>query len=106
MRKNKGAPILFWTAVIVIILDIVTKVWVRTALPVNRSFDVFHFLSITHIQNAGVAFGMLQFEALRWVYVVIALVVAVVIANSCRHHKLKSHFFLWGLIMGLSLIHI
>ncbi|MEM4239988.1 MAG: signal peptidase II [Candidatus Woesearchaeota archaeon] len=100
IKTPKGRIILFWTAVIVIILDIATKVWVRSAIPANGSFDILPFLSITHVQNPGVAFGLLQFASLRWVYVAVALAVAIIIANSCRHNKLKSHFLLWGLIMG------
>jgi signal peptidase II len=100
VKKTSGGNVLFWTAAIVIILDIASKVWVRSAIPVNTGFDVFKFLSLTHVQNSGVAFGMLQFEALRWIYVGVALVVAIIIANSCRHKKLKTHFLLWGLIMG------
>jgi signal peptidase II len=100
VKKTSGSSVLFWTAVIVIILDIASKVWVRSAIQVNQSIPVMKFLSITHIQNTGVAFGMLQFAALRWVYVAIALIIAIIIANSCRHKKLKTHFLLWGLIMG------
>jgi signal peptidase II len=100
MKKTSGSSVLFWTAVIVLILDIASKVWVRSAIQVNESIPILKFLSITHVQNSGIAFGLFQFEALRWIYVAVALIVAIIIANSCRHHKLKSHFLLWGLIMA------
>jgi len=100
MKKTSGSSVLFWTAVIVLILDIASKVWIRGAIPVNGGFPVLPFLSFTHVQNSGIAFGLFQFEALRWIYVAVALVVAIIIANSCRHKKLKSHFLLWGLIMA------
>ncbi|MEM4247558.1 MAG: signal peptidase II [Candidatus Woesearchaeota archaeon] len=92
--------ILYWTALIVLILDVFTKLWVRNVLPVGASESLLPFLSITHVQNYGVAFGMLNFEAFRWVFVLLAIGVAIVIAVSCQHNKLKEHFVLWGLIMG------
>jgi signal peptidase II len=100
VKKTSGSGVLFWTAIIVILADIASKVWVRSAIPVNGGFDLLPFLSITNVQNSGIAFGMLQFPAMRWIYVGIALAVAIIIANSCRHNKLKSHFLLWGLIAG------
>ncbi|MEM2916372.1 MAG: signal peptidase II [Candidatus Woesearchaeota archaeon] len=92
--------ILYWTALIVLILDVVTKLWVRNVLPVGASKQLLPFLSFTHVQNYGVAFGMLNIEALRWVFVLLAIGVAIMIAVSCHHNKLREHFVVWGLIMG------
>ncbi len=98
--KTSGKSVLFWTALIVIILDIASKVWIRSAVPSGSQIQLLPFLSITNVQNSGVAFGMLQFPAMRWIYVGVAIAVAIIIFNSCKHNKLKSHFLLWGLIMG------
>lgn len=92
--------ILYWTALIVLVLDIATKLWVRNVLRVGESKDLLTFLSITRVQNYGVAFGMLNVEALRWVFVLLAIGVAIAIAVSCQHNKLREHFVIWGLIMG------
>ncbi len=100
VKKSKGAKILFWTASIVVLLDILTKSVVRAMIPEGNYVEVLPFLRISHIQNAGITFGMMQIGALRWVFVAVALAVAVAIAWSCRHKKIVSHFLAWGLIMG------
>jgi signal peptidase II len=100
VKMKESKALLFWTALIVLILDIASKLWVRWAIPVGSGYDISTFLSIANIQNYGVAFGMLQFPALRWIFVLIAAGVAVAIGISCAHNKLKEHFVIWGLIMG------
>jgi signal peptidase II len=98
--KKQGARILFTCALVVLVLDIVTKIAVREALPVGASVPVLPFVSITHVQNTGIAFGLLQVPVLRWALVAIALGVAAAIAWSCKERKLREHFVAWGLIMG------
>ena len=88
---------LFLAALLVLVLDQVTKVLIRSWLELGRSLQLLPFLSITHTQNIGIAFGFLQFEALRWVLVLVALVVVVLIAISRPE---KQHQVVWGLIMG------
>ncbi len=100
VKKAKGARILFWTAIVVVLLDIITKSVVRAMIPEGRFVEVLPFLRISHIQNAGITFGMMQVDALRWVFVGAALAVAAAIALSCRHKKIVSHFLAWGMIMG------
>ncbi len=100
MKKARGARLLFSTAFVVLILDVLSKSVVRSLLPTGDSMSVVPFLSITHVQNVGIAFGLLQFNIMRWLLVAIALAVVVAIAWSCKHHKLKEHFLAWGLIMG------
>lgn len=94
------AQLLYATALIVLVLDFLTKELVREGLRFGQSISILPFVSITHVQNVGVAFGLLQFGVLRWVLVAVALGVAVAIAWSCKERKLKEHFVAWGLIMG------
>jgi signal peptidase II len=48
-------------AVLVVVLDQVTKVMVRRALPLHDSIDVVPgWLSLTRVHNTGAAFGMLN----------------------------------------------
>ncbi len=100
MKKRRASGILFCTAGIVVLVDIVTKSVVRAMIPEGGYVEALPFLRISHIQNAGITFGMLQVESLRWLFVAVALAAAVVIALSCRHKKITSHFLAWGLIMG------
>lgn len=97
---RSGAGILFWTAAIVLVFDIVTKSIIRATITLNDSFAALPFLHIVHFQNTGISFGLLQFGFLRWLYVAIALGVTLAIAVSCKRHKLTEHLIAWGLIMG------
>jgi signal peptidase II len=96
----KAARLLYSTALIVLVLDVVSKVLIRTSLDIRESVSVFPFVSITHVQNVGIAFGLLQLPMIRWLLVAIALAVAALVAWSCKERKLKEHFLAWGLIMG------
>lgn len=100
MAMKHGARWLYATAIIVLVLDVVTKVLVREFLQFGTSFSLLPFLSFTHVQNVGVAFGMLQFGVLRWLLVAVALAVAGAIMWSCKYGKLTKHYVAWGLIMG------
>jgi len=57
--KAKQLRYLLPTAV-VIILDQLTKYWVRSAMPVGKSIPIIgnEFFRFSHVQNVGVAFGM------------------------------------------------
>lgn len=96
----KGKNILSSAALAVLVLDIATKFVVRSALNAGESVALLPFFSLTHVQNTGIAFGLLQFDVLRWVLVLVALGVAVAIAVSCMHGKLREHYLAWGLIAG------
>ncbi len=96
----KGARLLYVTALVVLLADIASKFAVRAALNVGESIALVPFLSLTHVQNTGIAFGMLQFDILRWALVLVALGVAAAIAVSCMHGKVREHYLAWGLIAG------
>ncbi len=98
--KPQGSRVLFSCAFAVVLLDVVTKVLIRSSLQAGESVALLPFVSIVHLQNAGIAFGLLQFEVLRWVLVLAALGVSAAIFWSCKHGKLREHFVAWGLILG------
>lgn len=100
MKAARGKQLLFICAIVVLILDIVTKALVRAGLDMGESIALLPFLSITHVQNTGIAFGLFQLDILRWLLVAIALGVAAAIFWSCAHGKLNEHFIAWGLIAG------
>ena len=100
MKAARGKQLLFLVAIIVLIVDIVTKALVRAGLDVGESITLLPFLSITHVQNTGIAFGLFQLDFLRWLLVAIALAVAAAIIWSCAHGKLTEHYVAWGFIAG------
>jgi len=57
-----GSPgFLFWAiASALFLLDLGTKYWVRSAMPLGSEIPVLPFFSLVHIQNTGVAFGLFQ----------------------------------------------
>jgi signal peptidase II len=57
----KNSPLhVFWPTVIVLGLDQLTKVWVRTTMPLGESIPVLgrEFFLLTHVENTGVAFSI------------------------------------------------
>jgi signal peptidase II len=53
----KAKSIIFWIALISVILDLVSKALVRHYSP---DFNILPFLSINYIQNTGIAFGLFK----------------------------------------------
>ena len=97
---KSGAKWLLTTFIVVVLLDVLTKEIIRELLPVGSSFAVTPWLSISHVQNIGIAFGLLQIPVLRWILVGIAIAIVLMICWSCKEKKLREHFVAWGLIAG------
>lgn len=65
----------FWSvAIVVFILDRLTKLWVRSAIPLNSSVD-FSFFSFTHVLNTGTLWGLAK--GASWFFIVLATAVSV-----------------------------
>jgi signal peptidase II len=72
--RPKPLAVLLSTAAVVVVLDQLSKVAVRTALPLHGRFWLLPpVLSLTHVQNMGAAFSLLQGQ--RWFFIGTALVV-------------------------------
>ena len=65
----------------IIILDQITKAWVRATIPLGGTWTYLPWLQpyarIIHITNTGVAFGLLQ--NLGWVFAILAVIISGVI---------------------------
>jgi signal peptidase II len=90
---------LYFVALAVLVLDVITKLLVSRLLPVGASFRLLPLVSISHSENTGIAFGLLQSGMLRWPFVIIAFLVSFGIFLSARKKKLRQ-LFAWGLILG------
>lgn len=93
-----------WLPIVIVILDQITKAMVRSAVPLYTTITVVPgMLNITHVQNTGAAFGILNlsdfpFKAgLIAAIAVVALVAVGFYAASLPHHQLVAR-------IGLSLI--
>ena len=93
-----------WLPTVVVVLDQLTKALVRSAVPVRESVTVISgFLNITHVQNSGAAFGILngtEFPLKTMLLGIIAMAALVAIglyAAQLAHHQIAAR-------IGLSLI--
>src|SRR6476659_7531675 len=60
MTRGRGWALALATVGVVIVLDQVTKAWVRAAVDPHEKINIFFGLDITRVQNTGVAFGALS----------------------------------------------
>lgn len=82
MKKGfRNYLVLFAIAGVIIILDQITKGWVRANIPLGGTWKYLPWLApyarIIYITNTGVAFGLLQ--NLGWVFAVLAIIISGVI---------------------------
>ncbi|HIC89013.1 MAG TPA: signal peptidase II [Anaerolineae bacterium] len=75
------------TATIMLLLDQITKAWVRNRLPLHESWTplptLARYFSFTHTTNTGAAFGLFPDQGI--LFVVIAIVVSVAIVVYMRY---------------------
>jgi signal peptidase II len=93
----------FGVAVLVLVVDQLSKYWVRTHLIPGVPYDPLPFLrpifSFTYVTNVGAAFGL--FPQLKWLYPLINLAIISFILVSYKH--LPTRFGLVRLSLGLEL---
>lgn len=91
--------ILFYSVVmLVIIIDQLSKYWIRAQLAVGETMVVWEgVLNFTHIQNDGAAFGL--FEGYGRLFVPVALLIAVVSIYMLRKGYIKGRVLQIGLAL-------
>lgn len=80
LKKPSGVGALWWLvlAVVVIVLDQITKLWVANSLGLYQTRELLPVLNLTHLTNPGAAFSLLA-EAggwQRWLFSLVAVVVS------------------------------
>lgn len=86
---------------VTVILDQLSKAWIRSALPVNDEIAVVPgWVHLSHILNHGAAWGMLSGQ--RWLLVLIAFLVGGAVIWLARQEQADSPWmrFALGLILG------
>ncbi|HTU68669.1 MAG TPA: signal peptidase II [Steroidobacteraceae bacterium] len=93
----------WWIAVLAIVADQLTKLWIVDSIPNGGSVYVMSVLNIIHTYNPGAAWSMFANAggAQRWVFSALAVVVSVVLIWWLRRLALASQKIL---IAGLTLI--
>ena len=93
------------TAAVVVVLDQLTKLWVKNGIPLYSSWPETGFLRITHGQNTGAAFGM--FQDSRLILTIISSTGVIVVLYIALWFSRRFTFLTWktsmlalGLILG------
>jgi signal peptidase II len=83
MKKTWPGWVLLGTAVVVLLLDQLSKRWIEANLSIGESIVPFPalsgFFTITHFTNTGAAFGLFRDQGLLFVVIAVVVVVAIVV---------------------------
>ena len=95
-----------WLPLLIIVIDQITKALVRARLPLHTSITLVPgMLDVTHVRNAGAAFGILNTADFPFKTVLIAVIATAALvgvglyAASLAHHQLVARIGL-ALIIG------
>jgi len=100
--SGKGGNFMFWTVLIAVllILDYITKTYVRNNLPLGLKNEVIpDFFYITHVENTGAAFGILKNG--RYFFIVLTVIICgilvyIMIKNKQKILRISISFILAG----------
>jgi signal peptidase II len=82
----------------VMALDQFTKYVVSTRMQLGDEIDVIrNFFAISYTQNPGIAFGMLNSGALRWLFVAISVIAVLVVLAYMMRTSAANRLLLWSL---------
>ena len=86
--------------VFVMALDQFTKYVVSTRMQIGDEIDVIRdFFAISYTQNPGIAFGMLNSGAFRWLFVAISVVAVLVVLVYMMRTSAANRLLLWSLAL-------
>jgi signal peptidase II len=84
----------------VMALDQFTKYVVSTRMQIGDEIDVIrNFFAISYTQNPGIAFGMLNSGAFRWLFVAISVVAVLVVLVYMMRASAANRLLLWSLAL-------
>lgn len=72
----------WWLALLVLVLDQLTKQWVHQSMALYDSIQLLPFFNLTYVRNPGAAFSFLSDAGgwQRWFFTVVAVVITVVLS--------------------------
>ncbi len=94
-------PLFFFAAILSLLADQLSKIWIRARLPEGESIDFLTgVMHLEHVQNRGAAWGVLSGQ--KWLLILFTLVVIGVILHSAREVAQRSALAAlgFGLILG------
>jgi len=99
--------VVFSTALIIILIDQLSKFFVRTNFQLNQSIPVIdNIFHLTYIQNTGAGFGILKSQALILIFISVAVIGIILynfdkIKNNETSLQILAGFVLGGTIGNL-----
>jgi len=95
--------VFFLTALLIVVADQLSKIWIRTNLAVGQSLPEVGFPRLTHISNTGAAFGL--FQGQTFPLIIVALVgVAVLLFYAFLFYRRFPWLDNWSAWTGLGLV--
>lgn len=92
--------VVFSTALIIILLDQITKFLVKNAFQLNQTFPIINnIFHLTYINNTGAGFGILKAQALILIFISVA-VIGIILYNF---DKIKNNETLLQILAGFVL---
>ena len=97
--------VFFLTALLIVVADQLSKLWIRTNLAVGQSLPEVGFPRLTYVENTGAAFGLFQGQSFALAIVaIVSIVVLLVYAFFLyRRFPFLDNRLAWiglGLILG------
>jgi signal peptidase II len=98
---KKSQRLFIWVALIVLLIDQLSKYWIEITMPLNTSsvpFEALYpYFQLTHVANTGAAFGILK--GASFIFTILAVIVSFAIAFY--NFKLKGDSVLLRVALGL-----
>ena len=99
MSRTRGGALALATVGAVVLLDQMTKAWVRASVAPHESINVFFGIDITRVKNTGVAFGALSGSG-TLVFVAVLVAMAGLLAYFVIHMTDPGLWLPVGMVFG------
>lgn len=99
MSGERGWSLALATVGAVVVLDQLTKAWVRASVAPHEKINVFFLLDITRVKNTGVAFGALSGTG-ALVFVAVLIAMAALLAYFATHITTPGLWLPVGMVFG------
>jgi signal peptidase II len=99
MSRERGWSLALATVGAVVVLDQLTKAWVRATLAPHEQINVFFGLDITRVMNTGVAFGALSGSG-AIVFAAVLVAMAGLLVYFAMHIRERGLWLPVGMVFG------
>ena len=93
-------PLLFVIAFLVYGADVLTKVIIRSRMPVGTEIKLLPFFSLTHVENTGIAFGLFPNRNVVFLVIGLIMTVALVWVALKNLKETPSVSYVFALVLG------